>query len=148
MNRLNPMIRRTSRSFHRVAPRRGSALVEVAFVGPVALLLIIGIIIVGIGVYRFQQVSTLAREGVRWASMRGPKYEKQTHSPQISANDVYDKAISPMLGSAGSKSDFNVELEWGPNRGSVIVTVSYPWQPQAFLKPVELRSRAEAPVAR
>lgn len=142
------MIRRISTSHSRSASRRGSALVEVAFVGPVALLLIIGIIVAGIGVYRFQQVSTLAREGVRWASMHGPKYEKQTYSPPITADDVFEKAIAPMLGSSGSKSGFNVELEWGPNRGSVIVTVSYPWQPQAFFKPVDLRSRAEAPVAR
>jgi len=127
--------------------RLGAAVVEVAFVGPVTILMIIGIMVAGIGVFRFQQVSTLAHEGARWASMRGPDYEKQTNSPPITSHDVYQNAVRPLAGSTSPQS-FQVELEWGEKKATVAVTVRHFWKPQAFLKPVELVGRSVVPVAR
>lgn len=127
------------------ARRAGSALVEVAFIAPLTLLLVIGILIAGIGVLRYQQVATLACEGARWASVHGPQYEKMTNSAPITENDVFQNAIKPLASSSNPK-DFVVDLEWGPDRTTVTVSVQYLWVPQAFLQPVTLVGRSEMPV--
>jgi TadE-like protein len=54
--------------------RHGTTLVESALVYPVAFLLTLGLIVGAMGVYRYQEVSHVAREGARWASTHGAQY--------------------------------------------------------------------------
>lgn len=52
-------------------PSRGTNAVEAAIALPVAFLLILGTCVIGLGVFRYQQVASLAREGARYASVHG-----------------------------------------------------------------------------
>ncbi len=85
MRRLNPRNR-----------RQGAALIEYALVLPILILLVSGLIILGLGVFRYQQLATLAREGARYASVRGAQYQTESGKSAASADDVYTNAILPL----------------------------------------------------
>jgi len=57
--------------------RRGVAAVEFAVVVPVVLLFIFGLIVGGLGVFRYQEVAHIAREGARHASTHGGMYQQE-----------------------------------------------------------------------
>jgi hypothetical protein len=48
---------------------RGQALVEFALVFPIALLVIVGVIVIGMYVFYQQQITNVARESARWAAI-------------------------------------------------------------------------------
>ncbi|MHC5540093.1 TadE family protein, partial [Singulisphaera rosea] len=50
----------------RARSRRGAVMAESAVVYSALMLLLLGMITVGLGVFRYQQVASLAREGARW----------------------------------------------------------------------------------
>lgn len=75
--------------------RRGAVLVESAVVYPVLFLIMLGIILLGMAVFRYQQVAHIARESSRWASVHGAKYASDTGNPAATASDVYTKSIVP-----------------------------------------------------
>ncbi len=54
--------------------RKGATILEFAVVAPVTFLLILGLIIGGMGVFRYQEVAHLAREATRYASTHGGQY--------------------------------------------------------------------------
>ena len=54
--------------------RRGATILEFAVVAPITFLLILGLIVAGMGVFRYQEVAHLAREGSRYASTRAGDY--------------------------------------------------------------------------
>ena len=54
--------------------RWGGTLVEGAVVGSLSLMLLLGTVVVGLGVFRYQQVADLAREGTRYAAVHGPTW--------------------------------------------------------------------------
>jgi Flp pilus assembly protein TadG len=89
--------------FSKRRARPGVALIESAFVYPVLFLLMLGIILLGLGVFRYQQVAHAAREGARWASVHGAQWAKETNTPAATPQDVYTNAIAPQL--AGMQSD-------------------------------------------
>ena len=76
--------------------RRGAATIEAAIALPLAFVLIFAVIVGGLGVFRYQQVAALAREGSRWASLRGAVYSQESGRPPATAADVYANAIEPM----------------------------------------------------
>ena len=41
---------------------------------PLTILLLLGTVVLGLGVFRYQQLQCLAREGARYASVHGPQY--------------------------------------------------------------------------
>ena len=55
-------------------PRRGVQVVETAIVLPVVMMLTLGTCSTAMGVYYYQLVATLAREGARYASVHGSQY--------------------------------------------------------------------------
>jgi Flp pilus assembly protein TadG len=54
--------------------RRGTTSIEFVMSCPVVFFLIFATIVGGMGVFRYQQVAALAREGARWASVHGSPY--------------------------------------------------------------------------
>jgi hypothetical protein len=121
------------------------------------------VIVIGIGVYYYQQVSALAREGARWASVHGGQYSQETGNPMATRQLVYDNAIKPMAVGL-DKSQFtatNPAVSWdNPNEmpsytdasGNVLanrvtVTVTYKWYPALYVGgPVTLSSTSVMPM--
>jgi Flp pilus assembly protein TadG len=128
--------------------RRGALVLECAFVYPITFLLILGLIIGGLGVFRYQEVASLAREGSRYASLHGASYQQRTGKAAATAADVYNNAILPMA-VALDPSQITCNVTWNPNNtpgSSVTVTVSYHWIPEAFLPSMNLSSTSMVPV--
>src|SRR5437868_1684036 len=91
----NPMLCR-----NRLARRPGATPVDCAVVAPITFLMILGLVLGAMGVFRYQEVATLAREGARWASVHGGQYTQEanpnTQSPPLtSSSDIYNCAIAP-----------------------------------------------------
>jgi Flp pilus assembly protein TadG len=116
--------------------RRAATVVETAIVLPVVVLFLFGILVGAMGIYRFQEVASLAREATRWASVHGSLYAQETGKSAATADDVYKKAILPKAISL-DPSKLSYTVTWTPNnqppKGKVTVTVSYQWFPELFL---------------
>ena len=90
-------------------PRRGTVLVEAALVYPVVFMVILGILMLSIAVFRYQQVAHIAREASRWASVHGARYAKETGNPAATPADVYNNAILPQAaGMHGANLGYSV----------------------------------------
>jgi Flp pilus assembly protein TadG len=74
---------------------RGAVVVECAVVYPVVFLFILGLLVGGMGVFRYQEVAHLAREGSRYASLHGTSYAQTTGKAAATDTDVYNNAILP-----------------------------------------------------
>jgi Flp pilus assembly protein TadG len=154
-------------------PRRpGAVLVESAIVYPLLLLLLLGLIVGGLGVFRYQQVACQAREAARWASVRGARYQMQTQQPSPSAATIRQTAVVP-LAAGMNLSQLTVQVQWIDETtgtvydwdqvsrwptgttadGTVVtnrvrVTVTYQWWPEVFLTgPINLKSVSEEPMS-
>jgi Flp pilus assembly protein TadG len=57
--------------------RHGAAVIECAIVYPVTFLFIFGLMVGGMGIFRYQEVAHLARECARFASTHGGQYAKE-----------------------------------------------------------------------
>lgn len=77
------------------SPRRGATLVESALVYPVLFLIVLAIVLLGLAVFRYQQVAHIAREASRWASVKGGEYAKENQVPAATPEDVYANSIQP-----------------------------------------------------
>jgi Flp pilus assembly protein TadG len=130
--------------------RRGGSLVEFAIVAPVTFLLMLGLLIGGMGVFRYQQVAQLARDASRWASVHGTQYAQVTGNPAATATDVYNNAISPYAAGL-NLSNLTYSVTWNASNSpahtnangqkvanTVTVTVNYQWIPEAYLSGVTL----------
>jgi Flp pilus assembly protein TadG len=108
--------------------------VESALIYPLTLLLILGLIFGGLGIFRYQQMAALAREGARWASVHGDAYARETGNPATTAHDVFKTAIQPKA-VALYPNCLNYTVTWSPDQragSTVTVTLSYRWVPEAF----------------
>lgn len=128
--------------------RRGATIVEMAIVGPMAFLLLIGLLIGSLGAFRYQQVSRLARDASRWAAVHGTQYATDAKVSAPTATDIYNTAIKPYAqGLDLSKLTYTVT--WNTNNSvshqavvggqtvtvanTVTVTINYQWIPEAYL---------------
>ena len=84
-------------------PRPGVATVEFAVVSSAALLFVIGLIVGALGVFRYQEVARLAREGARYASVRGDSYANATGRPAATPDDVHQQAQTRPRASSDSR---------------------------------------------
>jgi Flp pilus assembly protein TadG len=128
--------------------RRGALMLECAFVYPITFLLIMGLIIAGLGVFRYQEVASLAREGSRYASLHGASYQQTTGKAAATASDIYSKAVLPKA-VALDPSQLTCSVNWTPDNNpgsSVSVTINYHWVPEAFLPSMNLSSTSMVPV--
>jgi hypothetical protein len=141
--------------------RVGATVMECALVLPVALFLFIGLIVGASGVYRFQETSTLAREGARYASTHGYQFRKDSGmsmgTPDDWRKDIYDNAIKPKIVGL-DQSKVTVTITWPdvinqPGKADnwpgskVDVKVSYQWMPPLYLVgPYTLHSTSSMPI--
>jgi Flp pilus assembly protein TadG len=122
--------------------RSGLTVVECAVVYPVTFLLLLGLIVGGMGIFRYQEVASLARSGARYASTHGVQLRKDAGSgtgtagassatssnntfwysvdPTKSsgsdtswAGDVYDQSIRPNLVALDPRY-LDVKIGWPP----------------------------------
>jgi Flp pilus assembly protein TadG len=138
--------------------------VETALVIPAVLMLTLGMVVIGMGIYSYQQVATLAREGARYASVHGTQYAADTGNSAATASDVYNNAIKPMA--VGLKTEYlsysvgwnttNSPTSYNPNStppgapidNTVSVMVTYQWTPELFLTgPINLTSTSVMPMS-
>jgi Flp pilus assembly protein TadG len=133
--------------------RRGASLVEAALVYPIVFLLTFGVVILAMGVYRYQMVAALAREGARWASVHGGQYAQDTGNAMATPSTVFSNAIQPMaVGLDTSQLTYNVswtnatempifnDASGNPVTNMVTVTVNYHWVPIMYLSPMNMSS--------
>ena len=116
--------------------RRGAAMLEAAVVYPVTMLLLIGTVVLGIAVFRYEQLQALAREGARYASVHGPTYASDTPNASVaSSTDIENNVLTPM---AHGLSGLTCSVTWNPNPpttgapSTVTVQLSYSWVPEAY----------------
>jgi hypothetical protein len=126
----------------RAHPRAGATIVELAITLPVVFLFLIGILVGGLGVFRYHEVAALAHEGARWASVHGNEYAKQAKKPRATSEDVFNNVIRPR-GIGLDASKLSSEVTWQDDGARVLVTVRYQWTPEAFFEPIVLSSTAE-----
>jgi hypothetical protein len=97
---------------HRASCKRRAALtVESAVVLPAMLFLLLMLLIGGIGVFRYQQVACLAREGARWGSVRGSGWQMDTGNTPPTQQDILQNAVLP-LAVGMDPSAITIQAEW------------------------------------
>lgn len=132
--------------------RPASTMVEFAVVGSATFVILLGLLIGGLGVFRYQQVARLARDASRWASTRGTQYAADTNNPAATATDVYNQVIAPNATGLDltkltysvtwntSNSPYHTNAQGARVANTVTVTINYQWIPEAYLGAVTLTS--------
>jgi Flp pilus assembly protein TadG len=123
--------------------RRGAALVEAALVLPLFLLIVLGMIDLGVAMFRNNALSQAARQGARKASVQGafapPALNGGPWGPAtvtVSASDTTNpvaSAVRPYLSSFDANTA-TIKVEWpdgsnDPELSRVKVTVTTAFQP-------------------
>jgi Flp pilus assembly protein TadG len=131
----------------RTGCRRGATLVETAIVLPVTFLLIIGLVVGVLGVFRYQQVAALTRAAGRYASTHGAQYRSNAGlvkgTAAIWQADIYASAVQPvmvlldpnLLTLTATWPDV-INLPGVPDnwpQSTITVTISYQWFPEFYL---------------
>jgi len=133
--------------YRRHRRRSGAVTVEHAIVLPVALMLVFMLVIGAMGIFRYQEMASLAREGARYASTHGAAWRKDAGLPVGTATDWHDdivaNGINPKCVSL-NPNYLSVQCSWPPviNQpdkpdnwpgSEVTVTVQYQWFPELYL---------------
>jgi Flp pilus assembly protein TadG len=137
------------------ARRRGATLVEAAIVLPVMFFLTFALVVGVLGVFRYQEVASLARAGGRYAATHGAQYRSDAGLASGSATDwqadINTNAIQPALVLLDPKL-LTLQASWPdvinlpgqPDNwptSTVTVTITYEWFPELYLVgPYNLRS--------
>jgi Flp pilus assembly protein TadG len=119
---------------HNRSDRRGLSVVECAIVFPVTMLLLLGTTVLGLGAFQYQQLQALAREGARYASVRGPNYAAATGNSIASTSTVlsYVQGLAVCLNGMACTSVSYTSTTSLPS--TVTVTLTYTWTPQQYFK--------------
>jgi Flp pilus assembly protein TadG len=105
----------------RKTARRGSVIVEAALIYPVLFLLILAIILLGLSVFRYQQVAHMSREASRWASVHGGAYAQENGTTPASAQDVFANGIVPYAAGLGT-GGMSYTVSQDPVAGTITYT--------------------------
>jgi Flp pilus assembly protein TadG len=142
--------------------RTGVTAVECAIVYPPVLLFVIGLIVGALGIFRYQEVASLARRASRYAAVHGTDYARDTGNPAATPTDIYNTAVQPYAVALDlSKLTYSVTYnrDNSPYYTTVVdgrvvatanvvtVTINYQWIPEAFLGGVTLTSTSSSPMA-
>jgi Flp pilus assembly protein TadG len=104
--------------------RPGAHLVESAFVLSITLLLLLGLVVCAMGVYRYQSVAYLAREAARYAAAHAGQYQQEnaTAISQGTLPDVTSDYITQNIVKARAvnldTSALNVTVNFNTSAGS------------------------------
>jgi len=135
--------------------------------------LTLGLGIVGLGVFRYQQVAALEREGARYAAVHGGQWATDNHSGTLTTpTDICNNAIFPHASGLSTGTDpstsqlatSDVTVTWADSgqmpsytvtvsgttttyTNIVTVTVNYRWAPAAYLPAMTLTSTAKMPIS-
>lgn len=148
----------------RIHPRGGrgaTTAVECAVILPATFFLLFGLVVGALGVFRYQEVATLARQATRYASTHGHQYRKDAGlavgTSSDWSTDIYNNAISPNIVSL-DPSLLSYTVSWPdvinqPGKpdnwpgSQATVTVSYQWFPEVYLVgPFNLTSTSSMPI--
>jgi Flp pilus assembly protein TadG len=143
--------------------RPGTTLVESAMIYPFILIMLFGLLILPLGVFRYQEMSSLARRAARFAMVHGTQWARDTGNPASTPTDIYNAAIAPYLVILNSANlNYSVSYNQSNDPGSsvivnndvklqtntVTVTVTYDWLPEAlFGSSVRLSSTSVMPMS-
>jgi len=156
--------------------RRAAITVEAAVVLPVVIMLLFGLIVGGLGVFRYQQVAAQAREAARWASVRGSDWRRATGKASPTKQQIFDQVVVPLAAGmdprylsievqwirqasattldwdSASKAPKSIDLTQRVNNryitNHIRVTVTYEWTPEVFLSgSLKLQSICEIPMS-
>jgi Flp pilus assembly protein TadG len=156
--------------FVTVDKRRGAVALETALVYPVLLLVFLGLVVGGMGVFRYQQVACQAREAARYAAVHGGDWQKATDKNSPTQSEIFTNAVLPLL--AGMSSDsVTIQIQWidqssgtavdwdkaskSPHSitasgesvtNTVRVTINYQWSPDIIFGPIYMTSTCEVPM--
>jgi Flp pilus assembly protein TadG len=141
------------------APRAGTTVVECAIIYPVVFLFTLGLVIGAMGISRYQQLASLARQAARYASLHGEQYSKDTKNPAPTPAQIYDAAVVPNAVALDlSKLSYSITYDTSNKQyrtsvvvgqvvataNTVTVTLQYQWIPEAFLGGITLSSTSVA----
>jgi Flp pilus assembly protein TadG len=152
--------------------RHGVMALESAFVIPLMIFMLLGMVIGGMGVFRFQQVACQAREAARFASVHGGDFQLFTNAVSPTEKEIFQQAVEPM-GAGMAVESLTLQIQWLDQStgkayawdsaskdvlsitalgeyvtNTVRVTVSYQWMPGFLgIGPLSLQSTSEIPMA-
>ena len=120
-------------------------MVESAIVYSVLLTLVLGTMVMGLGIFRYQQIAALAREGSRWASVHGPTYQSENDAAAPTDADVKTVILARavILDSSALQCDLDQSKL---QAGVASVVLTYTWTPEAYFAPIKMTSTAVMPV--
>ena len=125
--------------------RRGVQAADAAIALPVVIMLTLGTFSTAMGVYYYQQVASLAREGARWASVHGPTYQQgppPANAP--TSQDVYNTILPMAVGLTPAQLTCVLTM----TSNTATVTVTYQWTPDFFITgPLNLTSTSVMPIS-
>jgi Flp pilus assembly protein TadG len=130
--------------------RRGTTAVEAAVVYPVTILLLVGTVVLGLGVFRYQQIQCLAREGARYASVHGPQYAADSGNAYATNSTVLSYIETLAVGL--QTNDLSCTVTWSPNPpttttpSTVSVELTYTWVPEGYFTSTTLSATSVMPV--
>lgn len=138
-----------ARKRRRLAPRGVSA-VEAAVVYPVTILLLLGTVVLGLGVFRYTQLQGLAREGARYASVHGPQYAADSGNAYATNQTVLSYVETLAVGL--ETNNLSCAVTWSPSPpttttpSTVSVKLTYDWVPEGYFQTLTISTTSVMPV--
>jgi len=141
--------------------RPGAAMVETALVLGVIFFMVVGMVVLGLGVFRFQQTASAAREAARWASVHGGMCAQETGQPAATPETVKSQTIPRFTTGLDPNQIKAFTVTWDDDSkmptyfdaknqvqksNAVHVTLTYQWLPEVLLGGITLTSTSEMPM--
>src|SRR5262249_44532151 len=104
--------------------RHGAVLIESAIIYPIVFIIVLAIIVGGMGIFRYQEMSSMAREAARYASTHGGQYQKDNSTaiaagtlPNVNDSYLTTNIINPQAVSIDT-TKLQVSIKFNTNSGS------------------------------
>jgi Flp pilus assembly protein TadG len=136
--------------------------VECAIVFPLTFLLLMGIVVGGSGMFRYQEMAHLARTAARYAATHGASWARETGNTPVTPTDIYNATVVPGAVALDlSKLTYSVTYNTSSDvyhtitvNGQVVgvyntvsVTLTYQWIPESYLGGISLSSTSVMPMS-
>ena len=90
-------------------PRRGTHVVESALIYMIVMILLAGVFVAGMGVFRYQEMAHLAREAARYAAVHAGQYQKE-NAAAITAGTLPDVTVDYLKQNLVQAKAINLDL--------------------------------------